>query len=373
MGKSTKVLHIIKSLGRGGAERLLAETTLHHSNEFQFDVVYFLPWKNQMVPDLEKVGCRVHLLPASNSLYMVLRIPKLIKLLRSQRYDLIHCHLPWAGIVGRIAGRIVGIPVIYTEHNNFFTYQFITRFVHKSMIGLFDQIITVSHDAEKALRKAVGMRFSIETILNGVDTDKFNRALYDVSKQKMELGMPPQAFIVSTVAVFREQKKLIDWLDIAKKILSRNNNFYFIIVGDGPQKKLLRDRANQLGLQDQLRFVGLVEDPRPWLACSDVYLMCSSFEGLPVALLEAMSMKCVPVVTSVGGIPSVVNSDNGYLFEPGRMDQAVDIVLKSFEDTTKLKSLAEQARVAIQTHYSISRMVNQIENIYKTKVLHSIK
>src|SRR5687768_3354801 len=97
------VLHIIKSLGRGGAETLLPETLIkHYQVTFQFHYIYFIPWKDQMVGAIRAAGGEVTALPATNNLAIMAKIPAIVKYVRKHKIRLIHCHLPWAGITGRI-------------------------------------------------------------------------------------------------------------------------------------------------------------------------------------------------------------------------------------------------------------------------------
>lgn len=371
MTPKIRVLHVIKSLGRGGAERLLTETIQQHNKRFQFDVVYFLPWKNQMVKELEQLGCRVYLLPANKTLLMLWRIPSLVRLIQKGKYNLIHCHLPWAGIVGKIAGKLTGVPVVYTEHNNFSSYNVLTRWLHQLKFNWYAKVIAVSADAEQALRQALGARTNISVILNGVNTDSFSRKRYDILSWKDKLKIPRDKIIVSTVAVFRPQKRLDRWITIAEKIVRKYDGVFFIIIGDGLIREELMQQAQGSSLNNNLMFAGLVEDPRPFLACTDIYLMSSEFEGLPVALLEAMSMECLPVVTAVGGIPAVVDSTNGVLYDRNDIETASARIIEFAQDETKRKSYAEQARTAVSARYSMQRMVGELESTYDEVLQHN--
>ena len=99
-----KVLHIIKSLGRGGAEMLLPETLKRHNQlEFEFHYIYFLPWKNQMVEAIENAGGKVTRFSAKNNIQLFFQYPKIIKYCKDNNIQIIHAHLPWAGFVGYAA------------------------------------------------------------------------------------------------------------------------------------------------------------------------------------------------------------------------------------------------------------------------------
>jgi glycosyltransferase involved in cell wall biosynthesis len=370
VSQKIKILHIIKSLGRGGAEMLLPETLkLHNREQFEFHYIYFLPWKNQMVSAIEEAGGKVTCLEASNNMQIMLKTRSVVRYIRENNIQLIHCHLPWAGIVGRWAARLTSVPVLYTEHNNFFTYNRITRMVHRFRINWFRLVIAVSDDAAKALREGVQDRVKIRTVLNGVNTDRFDPKKFNKIELKQSFGLLPETKVISTVAVFRKQKRLDRWLTIAKQLVQHDSSVRLIIMGDGPLRKEIMALAEQYQLTNTITFTGLIEDPRPYLACTDIYLMSSDFEGLPIALLEAMSMTCVPVVTEVGGIPSVVKpGTNGFLYKPEDTDEAIRIVSDLIKNQEMRIKLGKEARNSILQSFSMNRMVHELEEIYKETV-----
>src|SRR4051812_13871587 len=101
------ILHIIKSLGRGGAETLLPETLAKHDqSKYNFHYIYFIPWKDQMVGAIREAGGTVTCYSAKNNLAIMAKIPSIVAYVKKHKIKLIHCHLPWAGITGRIVGKL---------------------------------------------------------------------------------------------------------------------------------------------------------------------------------------------------------------------------------------------------------------------------
>jgi glycosyltransferase involved in cell wall biosynthesis len=215
-----KVLHIIKSLGRGGAETLLPTTLYKHDKEsFEFHYIYFLPWKDQLAKSIELGGGIVNCFQANNNVVLITKFWKVRSYVRKNRISLIHAHLPWAGLVAKIAGRLTGVPVLYTEHNKQERYHFLTRFLNLRTMNMLTTLITVSNDvAESARKYKKNLRIPIRSILNGVDTDFFNVQLVDRYAIRRELKIPENAVVIGTVAVFRFQKRLDLWMDVASKI-----------------------------------------------------------------------------------------------------------------------------------------------------------
>lgn len=363
-----KILHIIKSLGRGGAEMLLPETiALHDKNKFEFHCIYFLPWKNQMVQAIEKNGGKVTCLPAKDNLRIMLSVGKIAEYIKEHKIDIIHCHLPWAGIAGRIAGKLTGVPVMYTEHNKWERYHKFTYTLNKLTFGWQQLVVPVSADVEQSIRNAyTNTSLQIQTVLNGVNTEKFNRNQPVERDIRRELGIPSSAKVIGTVSVFRVQKRLTTWLEIAHKIHKSHPDTYFIIVGDGPLKAEIHAKAKELNMEGYLHFAGLQEEVRPYFKVMDIFMMASQFEGLPIALLESMSMECVPCCTKAGGIGEVITDGaNGLLVdveEPMILSEKIGGLLNSSEDD--MQRLKHSARLRVENAFSMRQMVQNLESIY---------
>ena len=110
--KRIKVLHLIKSLGRGGAEKLIPETALvHDQNKFEFHCLYFYHQDQNILDELQAAGIQTHLIPAKN-LELFFKIKKVKHFVLEQGFDIIHAHLPWAGILARFVGKELAIPIV---------------------------------------------------------------------------------------------------------------------------------------------------------------------------------------------------------------------------------------------------------------------
>ena len=206
--KKKKILHVIKGLGRGGAERLLLSTIKHHHKEYSFDIVYFLYDKKHLEDELRSLGCHVYCFQSSNVLQIILKLPRLIRLLKKNKYDLIHAHLPWSGIVARMAGKFTGIPVVYTEHNLFSRYNSVTQFFSKLTFEYQSHVIAVSDEVAFSLGQIVNPKVPLTTIKNGVDVDEFNRSKFAVDQLKDKYRLPDHAFVIGSVTALTNQKRI---------------------------------------------------------------------------------------------------------------------------------------------------------------------
>jgi L-malate glycosyltransferase len=343
------VLHLIKSLGRGGAETLLPEgLRFAERDRFGFSYGYFLPWKDALVPALREQDAQVTCFGGRNNVAILLTARRVAAHVKRHRIALIHCHLPIAGAVGRLAGRLAGVPVVYTEHNKQERYNPITRHLNRLTWGMQAQAIAVSADVAESIRAHIDSTVPLDVVLNGVDVERFRRVAADGAEIRQRYRIPPDAPVISTVAVFRVQKRLEDWVRAARVIRDRHPGARFFLVGDGPLRKEVEEAVTAHGMTDVIHLPGLQEDVRPYLSATDVYLMSSIFEGLPIALLEAMSMGCAPVCTAVGGIPEAIRSGvNGILSPPEQPLELGSAVADLLDEPERVRALGDRARSTV--------------------------
>ena len=359
-----KILHIIKSLGRGGAEMLLPETLkLHNKEKFEFHYIYFLPWKNQMVEALTEAGAKVNCFEAKDNIRLILQYKKIIAYCKEQEIALIHCHLPWAGFLGRLVHKKTGLPVLYTEHNMQERYHIATKTINKLSFNSQNLAFGVSDDVSNSIKKNIKPNIPVKTLLNGVNTNSFVRT--SDSKVRKELGIPEDAIVIGNVAVFRFQKRLVEWLQVVKKISEKNSNVYGIIVGAGPLEEEIKKEWKDLGLENIVFFPGLKTDVKPYFEAMDIFMMSSSFEGLPIALLEAMSMECAVVSTDAGGIKEVIrNGKDGLTLPVEEWRELSEKLTVLVQDTAQLKKFQKAARSRVKESFSLQRMVGELEAYY---------
>jgi len=363
--KKIKVLHIIKSLGRGGAEMLLPETLkIHDTHKFEFHYIYFLPWKDQMVEAIEMAGGKVHCFESNNNIRLLLQYKKVINYCIERNIDVIHCHLPWAGFLGRIVFSKTRIPVLYTEHNMQERYHIVTKKINKASFNYQSMAFGVSEDVKLSIEKNINPNIPVKTLLNGVNTKNFQRDQGKSSIRK-DYNIPENAIVIGTVSVFRFQKRLKEWLQVFASIHDENPQVYGIIVGAGPLEEEIKEEYKKLNLEGKVFFPGLQTEVKPFLNAMDIFMMCSSFEGLPIALLEAMSMECAIVSTDAGGIKEVIrHNEDGLTCQVEEWKKLADLCQSLIQDTSRLKSMKTAARERVKESFSLLKMVDELEEFY---------
>ena len=393
-----KILLLIKSLGLGGAERLLVDSLPYLDRErFAYEVAYLVPWKATLVPAIETaripVTClghqsifdstteqskiqnpksKIQTVTAPRSFQSAFALPLAYRRLyawqQRQHFDLIHADMPVAGILARLVGRQLGVPVVYTEHNLLERYHPLTRWLHKATFGWQQQVITVSDEVQASIQRAGGdTKTRVRTLFNGVPVEQVRQEARGLDVLRAEFAIPADHCVVGSVAVFRSQKRLVDWLAVAAQVAQQQPKVTFLLVGDGPEMGMVRAKVTELGLQERVRLPGFRADGRRCIGLMDLYLMTSQFEGLPIALLEAMTLAKPVVATAVGGIPEVVTDGvEGRLAPAGAMDQLAQAVLTLLADPAQRQRMGQQGAAKVAAHYHIKARVAAIEEVYTT-------
>lgn len=237
------------------------------------------------------------------------------KILLKLKPDIVTVHSAKAGVLGRLAARKIGIPVVYTVHGWPFTEgikpvkRLIYAHVERVMANFSDQIITVSnYDRQLALDLRIAPEELMETIHNGIPD--VEPSFFAVPEKD-----PPRIIMTARFEEPKDQISLIKALATLKKF-----PWYADFLGDGPLISDSMKFAQNLGLDNRLFFHGSVNDVHRYLSKAQIFALSTKWEGLPLTILEAMRAGLPVIATNVGGIrEAVVNSENGFLV--GKQDE----------------------------------------------------
>ena len=300
-------------------------------------------------------------------------VRKIFKLLRPFRPDIVHTHTPKAGIVGRWAASLAGVPkIMHTYHGFGFSPQhpfwqkaFYVGF-EKATACITSQFVAVSRP-NQLLGQSYGIFDGDDCILirSGVDFADFRAVRIDKLQKKIELGFDPSDKIVGVVASFTPAKALHFFLEAAGKIALEVPRVRFVMVGDGSLRPRLEAQASRLGISTVLRMLGWRRDVPELLRTFDVFLLTSLWEGLPRSLVEAF-LSGVPVVASqVDGVGEVVRENvNGFLVPPGNTAAMAAAVIRLLKDEALRQSMGERARSSVED-FSVEKMLKDYSDLYE--------
>ena len=364
MEKKIKVAHVIRVFSYGGAEILLRECFANtYFKENITSELYILDHKKLELIDTVKANINsVHYYKISSSKFII-EYAKFLRSIIKGKYDIVHIHLPaagWMTIAARLFTRKT--KYIYSEHNLVTFYSKRNYYLLGLIYNFFDCVIYVSYEAENVI-KNVRRKFFFKakktiTILNGIDTDKFLNTERPIKNLY-------ENFTVGLVARFRKQKRVDRWADVAKEINKYNTRIKFLMVGDGPDDNMLREKIKQLNLANKIELTGKSVNVTEAFKRIDIFLLTSEFEGLPLALLEAMSMGCVPVVSNVGGIKQLDFKNFGYKFSEFNAEAIAAIITAYANNPEKLKVESLNARAFVEKNHSLAKQVYEFVHLYR--------
>jgi glycosyltransferase involved in cell wall biosynthesis len=268
--------------------------------------------------------------------------------LRSLKVDIVHTHGYKADIYGYLASRTLGLPIVSTCH--LWTRQSTAvrfyEFLDSLFLRRFNAVVAVSAAIAKSLRQAGIDNSKIRVIDNGIDFQLFSRA-HPTLAEKFNKG---ERLVVGTVGRLVAQKGLEYFLRSAREVLLDFPNTLFAVVGAGPDRANLGKIAEELGIRQNVVFVGHCTDMPGAYASMDVFVLASVDEGMPMAILEALASKRPVVATAVGAVPRLIIPEKTGLLVPPRDVQAL---------TQSISRLLSNSSLRLRLGVSGEALVNQ--------------
>lgn len=289
--------------------------------------------------ELRGMGLHMHYLPiarSANPLKAAGAVARLVRWLRKTRPDVLHVHTPVAGMIGRLAGWIAGVPkIVYTAHGFYFHDRMPAgkRRLHVALertFGFFNHwLLCVSReDVQTARRLRIARRRHILHVPNGADPRRFapNRTYRQAVRE--ELAIPQDAFVAGMMGRMVREKGYGEFLTAARALAREFPDAHFLLIGDtvtsehDDAKAQILSLAEVTELQGRVHFAGLRRDPERVLAALDLFALPSYREGMPVSIIEAMLCALPVVATRIRGCREVVqDGETGFLVEPEDADE----------------------------------------------------
>lgn len=298
---------------------------------------------------------------------------QLKKILEAEHYDIIHCHTPMGAVVARLAAsssRKQGTKVIYTAHGfhfyqgapkiNWMIYYPIERLLaHKT-----DLLITMNQEDYERGKRLKAKRVAY---VNGVgmDLSKFKEASADEKCQVREmLGLNPEDVFGISVAQLIPRKNHVVLMQAVKKL--NIPNFHLFICGDGVQEIELKEKAKELGVDENVHFLGFRKDIHKLCSAADIFLFASLQEGLPVAIMEAMACGLPIVASEIRGNKDLIdNGSGGYLVNPTDVDGFATAIETALNQCDDLKQMKAYNLLKIKD-YGIDAVMKQMSALYES-------
>ncbi|GAA4848614.1 glycosyltransferase [Algivirga pacifica] len=309
---------------------------------------------------------------------------KMWKIIRTYQPDIIHTHTAKAGFIGRSAALLYNlfkneakrIRVVHTFHGHVFHSYFsplktnLFLFLERFLGRYTDTIITITPlQKQEILSLGVGKEIQHQIVPLGLDLKRFYIQPRDNGILKGHFEIPSEKKLIGVVARFTAIKNLTLFLETAAELLKNFNDIHFVMVGDGEEMSLLKEKAEALNITSSVTFTGFLKELHLVYADLDLVMLTSHNEGSPVSIIEAMTAGVPVVASAVGGVPDLFQKDFHEMLCPANdKDALVKACAKILKDHIYRNAFIDAHQNQIYQKYSFDRLSNDLSGLYQNLV-----
>lgn len=380
MRRKPRIVHLIETLGYGGAERLLSANLAHLDRNRYDHIVVYLFEPDPLRGEIESLGVPCVGLRLENRRKWLLALRTLRAQLGTLEPDLIHTHLVRTDIYGRIVGCSLGIPVVCTIHESPYypevyvdnptlsrTKYSIMRLADRWTARTVERFVVVSQFSATAARTYLGIpQERMRLIYNALDPDRIAPApAAQEQALREQLGIAVDDRVILHVGRMAPQKGHRYLLQAFARVLRAQPAARLVLRGDGPLSGPLRELAATLGIAPRVTFAPPVEQTSWLLGLSEVFAFPSMHEGFGIALLEAMAMSKPAVASAIAPITELLeHGREGLLVPPRDPDGLADALLALLRDTGRAREMGERARQTVLEKFDIRKNALTLQSLY---------
>lgn len=358
------VVHIIDRLPPDGAERLLCEVLRYRSDDFDYRVLC-LAEGGVFEPVIRAMDVPVTILGKRRGIDLRLAW-RLWRWLRAHKPHIVHTHLFTADTWGRLVARLAGVPLVFSTVHSVNSWQGrVHRLVDRTLALVTTRLIACTAQVADKLQNQDGIAATrIVTLANGVDLQRFAEVTpVDIEQELDAAGSGTWLAVLGRLEPVKGQAYLLECLALLR---DQGVDFRCVLIGDGPERAALVEQVARQQLAGHVWFAGFRDDVPGWLAAIDVLVMPSRWEGLPMALLEAMALGKPVVAHAVGGIPDVLrDGQEGLLVPPYHPQKMVQALTRLIGDAPLRQQMGARALARVRAYYSAEALARAYEKLYQ--------
>jgi glycosyltransferase involved in cell wall biosynthesis len=384
-------MQVINNLDIGGAQEVVRTLSAYLIERGAPTVVCTLR-DGPLRSEIEEMGITVEVLPGRNHSFLslpnflkeIMGIRKgLIHLVQKYDIDVIQTHLLRSldFLVASLKLSFPNLLVFWTVHNYLFELRadqlpeqrwllkpkkYIHNALYRKVSERINGFIAVSEEVEQAIRQTIRVdQRRITTICNGVDVRRYRRKVNRVAI-RTSLGLAEEDHVMILVGTLKEQKGHSYLIQAAAPLIAQNNNLHILFPGDGPLRTSLQQQVQQLGLEKHIHFLGSRKDIPDLLAASDYFVLPSLWEGLAMALIEAMASGLPVIATCVSGSQQVVVSgETGLLVPPGDVDQLRQAIAEMMANPERAKKMGQAGGARAEAVFGAGKQAEEHLSLFQ--------
>jgi len=319
---------------------------------------------------------------------------RVYRYIRKEKFDIVHAYTPIAGVIGRVAAKLAGVPIIIFTSLGFYFHENMTHWKWRSLI-LFERLVakfadfifTVSIEDEKtAIEERIAPPSKLMGLNGiGIDTHRFDskRISEEVkSQRKKELGIRSGDKVIGFIGRIVREKGIIDLIEALAKIKRGFSGVKLMIIGDDTiaSERDSKTKGEAMALIEQhdlgkdIAMTGFVEDLREFLAILDVFVLPSYREGMPKSILEAMAMSKPVVATDIRGCrEEVADGETGFLVPVGDPERLAEAILKLLKDEKLAQEMGDNGRRRVEQEFDQELVLEKQVEVYRRVIQERLK
>jgi glycosyltransferase involved in cell wall biosynthesis/cellulose synthase/poly-beta-1,6-N-acetylglucosamine synthase-like glycosyltransferase len=365
--KKIKVLHSIRQGSFGGGETYLFNLVTNlDKNKFEPVVLSFSP--GAMVTALKKADIKTYVVN-TESPFSISAYPKVKKIFEKECIDILHIHGTRAGSNTLIQALFTNLTAIYTVHGWSFHSGLsklaldIRKLSEKFLLKKSDLVVCGSQ-ADLSKGRELVPEANFKLIYNSIDTSLYTPDS-GMKNIKEELGFSESDVVVLFIARLTYQKDPLTFVNAAKIVLDKIPDAKFLMIGEGELRKDCVELSKTLNIYEKIKFLPFRQDVKNILYSTDIFVLPSLWEVVPLALLEAMAMKKACIATNIKGTNEALKDNyNGYLFGIGNFVELADKIISLINDKDQRIKLGDEARNTVVREFDLKKLVKENEQLY---------
>jgi len=369
-----KNLYVIGTLDLGGAEHQLVALAKGLDRARFLPVVYCLTATGPLLPELTRAGIQVKcfglrgLTVRRNPILVARRLADFLISLKKERPDIVHGFLFHAYILGSFAARLAGVPMVIASRRSLglfkerkLHYRLLERLANRMTDLIIANSVAVREDVSRQEKVPSS---KVRVIYNGIDP-----SLFEIPADlglRASLGFRKGVKVIGVIANLIHYKGHRFLLQACPEVKAKCPDVRFLLIGDGLLRGELETMAEELGVREEVIFLGSRNDIPALLSIIDVFVLPSLEEGFSNAILEAMAAGKPVVATRVGGVPeAVIHGKTGLLVPPKDPQALADAIIGILSDPQQAEEMGKAGRERVKKEFSLDRMIREMERLYE--------
>ncbi len=369
MSLSKKICILATDSSWGGTEKMI-KTLIQGLSHSEYSISLVTLMGDDTLINQVKPFCLEVLNLKAKSIFDFKALIRLIRFLKRGHFGILHTFLFHANILGRVLGRLLGIPIIVSSQRSVDHWRKKYHVLLDRWTSRYcDLIISNSQAGKERLEQIEKISpQKIEVVYNGLDFSEIPK-INEIKSSKKEMDFEDKK-VIGMVANFRGMKGHACFIEMTEFLLKERSDLHFIFVGEGCEKVQYEEQVQKRGIALHFHFLGRVSLIYEALNLMDIFVLPSEWEGFPVSILEAMAWGIPVIATNVGGVPEIVEHEKtGFLIPPKNPLALNHAILEILKNDTLREKLIQNAQRRVKEQFTQEKMVLKTKSLYEYLVL----